>query len=100
MSVSQIEVDPALLHRTGTRLREAVSVASEVRRSRGTLTSLADDAGHAGLTEAVHTFVDRWNHGLACLTEDADRLATMLADSGRVYLQVESAVLAALGGRR
>ena len=100
MPVRQSEVDPALLHRTGTRLREAVSVASEVRRSRGTLTSLADDAGHAGLTGAVHIFVDRWNHGLACLTEDADRLATMLADSGRVYLQVESAVLAALGGRR
>ncbi len=100
MRVSQIEVDPALLHHTGTRLREAVAVAVEVRRSRSSLAGLADDAGHAGLAGAVDTFVDRWHHGLGCLVEDAERLATLLADSGRVYLQVEAAVGAAAGGPR
>ncbi|MGH8893017.1 MAG: hypothetical protein ACRDWY_06885 [Actinomycetes bacterium] len=98
--MSQIEVDPQLLHHTGTRLREAVAVATEVRRSRAALTGFADDAGHRAVTEAVRTFVDRWHHGLGCLTEDAERLAGMLADSGRVYLQVESSILSALGGRR
>jgi len=98
--VSLIEVEPQLLHLTGTRLREAVSVVIEVRRSRAVLTGLADAAGHDGLTEAVHTFTDRWHHGLGCLVEDAEALAGMLADSGRVYLDVESTLVDAMGGPR
>ena len=98
--VSLIEVDPQLLHLTGSRLREAVTVVTEVRRSRDALTGLADAAGHDGLTEAVHTFADKWHHGLGCLVEDAESLAGMLADSGRVYLDVEATLVDAIGGPR
>ena len=43
----------------------------------------------------MHTFLSKWAHGLGCLVEDAETLATMLADSGAVYLDVESAIAAA-----
>ena len=100
--MSLIEVDPELLRLTGTRLREAVTLATEVAAEKRTLAGLADDAGHAGLTEAVHTFLSTWAHGLGCLVEDAETLAAMLADSGAVYLDVESAIAGAAspgGGR-
>lgn len=93
--MSLIEVDPRLLQLTGSRLRDAVAVATEVAAERGTLAVLADDAGHAGLTEAVHTFLGKWAHGLGCLVEDAETLASMLADSGAVYVDVETAIAGA-----
>jgi hypothetical protein len=93
--MSLIAVDPQLLQLTGARLRDAVTVATEVAAENRTLAVLADDAGHGALTEAVHTFLAKWAHGLDCLVEDAETLATMLADSGAVYLDVESAIACA-----
>ena len=100
--MSLIEVDPQLLAHTGARLRDAVTVAFEVAAEKGTLAALAADAGHAGLTEAVETFLSTWAHGLGCLVEDAEKLASMLADSGAVYLDVESTIanVASPGGAR
>ncbi len=43
----------------------------------------------------MHTFLSTWAHGLGCLVEDAETLATMLADSGAVYLDVEMAIAGA-----
>ena len=93
--MSLIEVDPRLLQLTGARLRDAVAVATEVAAEKRTLAVLADDAGHAGLTEALQTFLSKWAHGLGCLVEDAETLATMLADSGAVYVDVETAIASA-----
>ncbi len=92
-----LEVDPALLRDTGLRLRDAIGVARQVGEFRGTLTALAGDSGHAGLTEAVCTFLDTWSHGLGCLVEDAETLATMLADAGTVYAEVEATIAGACG---
>ena len=90
--VSYLEVDPALLAGTGARLREAVAVATEVARGNGALAALADDAGNGDLTGAVHEFMSKWKHGLGCLVDDAETLAAMLADAGRVYLEVETSI--------
>ncbi len=97
VAVSEIEVDPALLAATGSRLRQAVEVAEQVAARRGELAALADDAGHGGLTEAVHEFLGRWAHGLGCLVEDADALATMLTDAGSGYVELETSIAAAAG---
>jgi hypothetical protein len=93
--MSLIEVDPQLLQLTGARLRDAVTVATEVAAENQALAVLADDAGDGGLTDAVHTFLAKWAHGLGCLVEDAETLATMLTDSGAVYLDVETAIASA-----
>jgi hypothetical protein len=90
--MSYLEVDPALLAGTGARLRDAVAVATEVAQGNGVLAALADDAGSGDLTEAVHAFMSKWKHGLGCLVEDAEKLASMLADAGRVYLEVETSI--------
>jgi hypothetical protein len=96
--VSYLEVDPQLLQQTGTRLRDAVTVATAVAHKSSSLAALADGAGHAGLTEALHTFLAKWAHGLGCLVDDAETLASMLADSGAVYVEVETAVARAASG--
>jgi hypothetical protein len=98
--VSFIEVDPALLQATGSRLREAVDVATEVAHKKGELAALAGDAGDADLTDAVHEFMSRWAHGLSCLVEDAEKLAGLLTAAGHVYLEVETSVVEAAGGGR
>ena len=96
-SVSYIEVDPQLLASTGSRLRDAVDIASEVAKKKGELASLADDAGNGDLTGTVHEFMGKWAHGLGCLTEDAEKLAHMLADSGAVYVELETSIADACG---
>ncbi len=88
-------MDPALLASTGARLRDAVAVAEEVAARKGELAALADDAGDDRLTATIHDFLGTWAHGLGCLVEDAGTLAGLLADSGRVYLQVETGIAAA-----
>jgi hypothetical protein len=90
--VSYLQVDPQLLAGTGARLRDAVAVASEVAGGSGALAALADDGGNGDLTGAVHEFMAKWKHGLGCLVEDAETLAAMLADSGEVYLEVETSI--------
>ena len=90
-------MDPQLLAGTGSRLRAAVDIASEVATKKGELASLSDDAGHGDLTSAVHEFLGRWAHGLGCLTEDAEKLAGMLADSGAVYVELETSIADACG---
>jgi hypothetical protein len=95
--VSFLEVDPAVLRATGRRLRAAVEVARDVRHEGGTLAILVTDAGHERLSDTVQTFFDRWSHGIGCLIEDAETLATMLTDAGTTYGQVESAIARACG---
>jgi hypothetical protein len=90
--VSYLEVDPAVLRATGHRLRAAVEVARDVRREGGTLAVLGAAAGHERLSDTVRTFFDTWSHGIGCLIEDAETLATMLTDAGTAYGQVESAI--------
>ena len=90
--MSSLEVDPAVLRATGRRLSAAVEVARDVRREGGTLAVLVTDAGHERLTDTVQTFFDKWSHGIGCLIEDAETLATMLTDAGTTYGEVESAV--------
>jgi hypothetical protein len=96
--MSHIEVDPQLVRHAGVRLRDAVDVARVVTGRRGELTGLVADAGHPALSDAVETFLARWAHGLGCLMDDADRLATTLADAGRVYVDVETSIASAAGG--
>ena len=96
--MSYVEVDPQLVRHAGVRLHDAVAVARVVTGRRGELTGLAEDAGHPALSDAVETFLSRWAHGLGCLMDDADRLASMLADAGRVYVDVETSIAAAAGG--
>ena len=98
VGMSQIEVDPTLVRRTGARLGEAVHVARVVASRRGELSGLAAGAGHAAVADAVETFLSRWAHGLGCLVEDADRLSSMLVDAGRVYVDVETSLARAAGG--
>jgi hypothetical protein len=95
--VSYIEVDPQRLASTGSRLRDAVDIAVEVATKKGELASLADDAGHGDLTGTVHAFMAKWAHGLGCLTEDAEKLARLLADSGAVYIDLETSIADACG---
>jgi len=90
--VSSLEVDPAVLQATGRRLRAAVEVARDVRSERAALTGLVTDSGHDRLSESVRTFLDRWAHGIGCLIEDADTLATMLTEAGTVYADVEGSI--------
>ena len=90
--MTSLEVDPAVLRTTGHRLRAAVEVARDVRREGGTLAVLVADAGHERLSDTVQTFFDRWSHGIGCLIEDAEALATMLTDAGTTYGQVESSI--------
>jgi hypothetical protein len=99
--VSQIEVDPQLLAQTGARLRDAVTVATEVAATRSELSALASAAGCERLTETLNEFLDRWAHGLGCLVGESRTLASMLTDSGRVYVDVESEIARAAspGGR-
>ena len=90
--MSYLEVDPAVLRATGHHLRAAVEVARDVRHEGGTLAVLVADAGHERLSDTVQTFFDTWSHGIGCLIEDAETLATMLTDAGTTYGEVESAV--------
>jgi hypothetical protein len=90
--VTYLSVDPAILRSTGRQLRAAVEVAHDVRHESARLTVLAADAGHERLSDTVQTFFDRWAHGIGCLIEDAQTLATMLTDAGTTYGQVESAI--------
>ena len=90
--MSYLEVDPAVLRATGNRLRAAVEVARDVRHEGGTLAVLVVDAGHERFSDTVRTFFDKWSHGIGCLIEDAETLATMLTDAGTTYGQVESAI--------
>jgi len=90
--VTSLEVDPAVLRATGRRLRAAVEVARDIGKERGALTGLVTDAGHDQLSESVQTFLDNWAHGIGCLIEDADTLASMLTDAGTVYGRVETAI--------
>ena len=98
--VSYIEVDPQVLAQTGTRLRDAVTVASEVSKRKGELAALAAGAGHEPLADTVSEFMSKWAHGLGCLVEDATTLASMLTDAGRVYVDVETEIAQAAGGTR
>jgi hypothetical protein len=98
--VSYLEVDPQLLAQAGTRLRDAVTVATEVSKKNGELAALAAGAGHDPLADTVAEFMSRWAHGLGCLVEDATTLASMLTDAGRVYLDVETQIAQAAGGTR
>jgi hypothetical protein len=93
--VSSLEVDPAVLQATGRRLRAAVEVAHDVRREHSSLAVLAADAGHERLSGTVTTFLEKWAHGIGCLIEDADTLASMLTDAGTAYGQVEAAIAGA-----
>jgi hypothetical protein len=93
--MSYVEVDPQLVRHAGVRLHDAVAVARVVAGRRSELTGLAADSGHPALSDAVETFLSRWAHGLGCLMDDADRLASMLADAGRIYVEVETAIVAA-----
>ena len=95
--MSYLEVDPAVLRATGARLRAAVEVARDVRHEGGTVAVLAADAGHERLSETVQTFFDKWSHGIGCLIEDAETLATMLTDAGTTYGNVESSIARACG---
>ena len=90
--MTSLEVDPAVLRATGSRLRAAVEVARDVGKERGALTGLVTDAGHDQLSASVQTFLDKWAHGIGCLIEDADTLASMLTDAGTVYGRVETAI--------
>jgi hypothetical protein len=90
--VSYLEVDPAVLRSAGRQLRAAVEVAHDVRHEGATLAVLVADAGHERLSDAVETFLDKWSHGIGCLIEDAERLATMLTEAGTAYGQVESSI--------
>ena len=90
--MSQLEVDPAVLQVTGRRLRAAVEVARDVRGERGALAAMVTDAGHDRVTESVQTFLDKWAHGIGCLIEDADTLASMLTEAGTVYGSVETSI--------
>jgi hypothetical protein len=99
--VSYIEVDPRLLAQAGTRLRDAVTVATEVSKRKGELAALAAAAaGHEPLADTVGEFMSRWAHGLGCLVEDGTTLASMLTDAGRVYIEVETQIAQAAGGTR
>jgi hypothetical protein len=95
--VSYLEVDPAVLRATGHRLRAAVEVAHEVRGEGRALAGLVADAGHERLSDAVQTFLDKWSHGIGCLIEDAETLATMLTDAGTAYGGVEASIAQACG---
>ena len=90
--MTYLSVDPAVLCSTGRQLRAAVEVAHDVRRESARLTVLVADAGHERLSDTVQTFFDTWSHGIGCLIEDAETLATMLTDAGTTYGQVESAI--------
>jgi len=90
--VPSLEVDPAVLQATGRRLRAAVEVARDVGKERSELTGLLTDAGHDQLSESVRMFLDKWAHGIGCLIEDADTLASMLTDAGTAYGRVETAI--------
>src|SRR6185295_5131110 len=67
--VSYIEVDPQVLAQTGTRLRDAVTVATEVSKRKGELAALGAAAGHDPLADTVAEFMSRWAHGLGCLVD-------------------------------
>ena len=90
--MTYLSVDPAFLRSTGRQLRAAVEVAHDVRHESARLTVLVADAGHERLSDAVQTFLDTWSHGIGCLIEDADKLATMLTEAGTTYGQVESSI--------
>ena len=90
--MTYLSVDPAVLRSTGRQLRAAVEVAHDVRHESARLTVLVADAGHERLSDTVQTFFDTWSHGIGCLIEDAETLATMLTDAGTTYSQVESAI--------
>ena len=90
--MTYLSVDPAVLRSTGRQLRAAVEVARDVRHEGDTLAVLVADAGHERLSDAVQTFLDKWVHGIGCLIEDADKLATMLTEAGTTYGQVESSI--------
>ena len=95
--MTSLEVDPAVLRATGRRLRAAVEVARDVEKDRSALTGLVADAGHDQVSESVQTFLDKWAHGIGCLIEDADTLASMLTDAGTAYGEVETAIARACG---
>ena len=90
--MTSLDVDPAVLRATGRQILAAIEVARDVGEERSALTGLVTDAGHDQLSESVQTFLDKWAHGIGCLIEDAETLATMLTDAGTTYGQVESAI--------
>ena len=90
--MTYLSVDPAVLRSTGRQLRAAVEVARDVRHEGATVAVLVADAGHERLSDTVETFLDKWSHGIGCLIEDADKLATMLTEAGTAYGQVESSI--------
>ncbi len=95
--MTYLAVDPATLRSTGRRLRDAVEVAHEVRGEGRALAGLVTDAGHERFSDAVQTFMNKWSHGIGCLIEDAETLATMLSDAGTAYAGVEASIAQACG---
>jgi hypothetical protein len=96
--VSYLEVDPGLLALVGARLTAAIEVVDQVRDERDSLKGLVSDCGHAQLHDASCEFLDEWAYGLGCLKEDAEALAEMLTQSGRVYIEMETQIARSFGG--
>ncbi len=95
-----IEVDPDSLGAVGQRLTDSVEVARQVHDDRGTLSGYADAAGHDGLRQAIHSFLDKWSYGCGCLVQDANQVAERLNKTAKVYVETEATIAGGgLGGR-
>lgn len=93
-----IEVDPGMLGQVAQRLIDSVEVARQVKDDRGALTDHVDAAGHDGLREAIHSFLDSWAYGCGCLIEDANQVANRLAQTTKVYIETEATIAQAASG--
>lgn len=52
--------------------------------------------GHEGLADITKDFCDRWQRGVKNLLDDGKEVAGRLADSAKLYLQMEQDTLAHL----
>ena len=93
-----IEVDPQALAGVGRRLTAAIAVVDQIREERDSLKALVEDCGDPALHDAACTFLDKWAYGVGCLEEDAQTLARLLTQSGRVYVETETCIATSFSG--
>jgi hypothetical protein len=93
-----LEVAFDSLDQTAAGLHRTTQTVAEFS-GRGTgWSGLAVEAGDAGMTAAIESFVHRWNYGLTCLHSDVESLSRAVRAAADAYRSIEAAIVAGYRG--
>ena len=94
--MAQYRVQTAQLRAVADTLSAGATASRAMAEHPGVVRGRGQDSGDLGVRAAAEQFADRWEHGLARMSDEAQRLADVLTLVADTYDRADAAAAAGL----